>query len=122
MVDLRDNTVSIGELSTLTNVSVRALRYYEQHELLDAQRNGTGQRRFSPDAVETVRRIRLFLDAGLPLAIVSQVLPCFVDDGAQLHACVAEYLHDHMDTVQERIAQLDEQRDTIEQLQRLIVT
>ena len=81
----------------------------------------TGNRRFHPDAVEAVRRIRLFLDAGLPLTVVSQVMPCFVHDGARLHACVADYLHDHMDTVRERIEALDEQRDTIERLQRLVV-
>lgn len=72
-------------------------------------------------AIDHPRR-DLFLDAGLPLAIVSQVMPCFVHNGARLHACVAEYLHDHMDTVRERIEALDEQRHTIECLQRLVVT
>src|SRR5690606_13407235 len=115
------DTISIGELSARTAVSVRALRYYEQHGLLNAFRTGTGHRRFGPDAAETVRRIRMFLDAGLPLAVVSQVIPCFVDDGARLHACVAEYLHDHLDSVRDRIEELDEQRDTIERLQRLVV-
>ncbi|WP_447589450.1 MerR family transcriptional regulator [Microbacterium lacticum] len=121
MTDQDDGTLSIGELSARTGVSVRALRYYEQHDLLDAERTSTGNRRFHPDAVEAVRRIRLFLDAGLPLTVVSQVMPCFVHDGARLHACVADYLHDHMDTVRERIEALDEQRDTIERLQRLVV-
>lgn len=121
MTGQQDGTLSIGELSARTGVSVRALRYYEQHDLLEAERNGTGNRRFRPDAIETVRRIRLFHDAGLPLAVVSQVMPCFLRDGARLHACVADYLHDHMDTVRERIESLDERRDTIERLQQLVV-
>lgn len=119
---LSNEIISIGELSERTGVSVRALRYYEQHGLLTALRTGAGHRRFDPDAAETVRRIRMFLDAGLPLTVVSQIMPCFVDDGAQLDACVAEYLHDHMDAVRVRIEELDEQRDTIERLQQLVVT
>lgn len=121
MAGLGENTIGIGELSGRTRISVRALRYYEQHGLLTAERDGTGHRRFRPDAVETVRRIRLFLDAGLPLAVVAQVMPCFVDDGARLHGCVAEYLHDHLGAVRQRIEELDEQRGTIERLQRLVV-
>ncbi len=120
MAGLDDNMISIGELSERTGVSVRALRYYEQHDLLAAVRTSAGQRRFEPGAAETVRRIRLFLDAGLPLAVVSQVMACFVDDGARLHACVADYLRDHMNHVRERIQELDRQRSTIRQLQQLI--
>lgn len=116
-----DDTISIGQLSDRTGVSVRALRYYEQHGLLTASRTGTGQRRFRPDSTETVRRIRMFLDAGLPLAVVAQVMPCFVGDGTRLHSCVAEYLREHMDSVREQIEHLDEQRETIEHLQQLIV-
>lgn len=121
MAGLYDDTISIGELSDHTGVSVRALRYYEQHGLLAAVRTSTGHRRFEPGAVETVRRIRLFLDAGLPLAVVSQVMPCFVDDGARLDACVAGYLRDHLDLVRERIEELDQQRSTTQRLQQLVV-
>lgn len=120
MAGLYDNTISIGELSERTGVSVRALRYYEQHGLLAAVRTSAGQRRFEPGAAETVRRIRLFLDAGLPLSVVSQVIACFVDDGSRLHACVAEYLRDHMAHVRARVEELDQQRSTVRRLQQLI--
>lgn len=114
-------SISIGELSARTGVSVRALRYYEQNGLLTARREGAGHRRFHPDAVETVRRIRMFLDAGLPLAVVSHVVTCFVQDGTRLDNCVAMYLHEHMDSIRGRIEELDEQRDTVERLQRLLI-
>lgn len=112
--------IPIGVLSDRTGVSVRALRYDEQHGLLEAERTGTGHRRFPVSAVETVRRIRLFLDAGLPLAVVAQVLPCFVDDGAALHACVAEYLRDHLDVVERQIQELDDRRVTLHRLQEIV--
>lgn len=113
--------ITIGELSERTGVSVRALRYYEQNGLLDAARSAAGHRRFDASAEETVRRIRLFLDAGMPLAVVSDVVRCFVDDGARLHACVADYLREHMRAVQQRIDELDEKRRTVAQLQELVV-
>jgi DNA-binding transcriptional MerR regulator len=120
MVGPHHDTISIGDLSARTGVSVRALRYYEQHDLLPAVRTSAGHRRFSPDTTEMVRRIRMLLDAGLPLTVVARIMPCFVDQGARLHACVAEYLRDHMDNVTERIAELDSQRDTVQRLQQLV--
>ncbi|GAA1997840.1 MerR family transcriptional regulator [Microbacterium ulmi] len=121
MMGVYDGTMSIGELSARTGASVRALRYYEQHRLLDARRTSAGHRRFSEDAVETVRRVRLFLEAGLPLAVVSQIMPCFIDDGERLDACVSEYLRDHLGGVQARIDELDKQQMTVARLQRLVV-
>lgn len=113
--------ISIGVLSERTGVSVRALRYYEQNGLLVAARTAAGHRCFPREAVESVRRIRLFLDAGLPIAAVAQLLTCFDDDGKRLHSCVARILRDRMDIVQERMEQLDQQRGTIERLRQLIV-
>ncbi len=76
MPGLYDDTIPIGELSERTGVSVRALRYYEQNDLLNAVRTRAGHRRFPLADIESVRRIRLLLDAGLPpLAVVSQVIP-----------------------------------------------
>ncbi|MDQ1128332.1 MerR family transcriptional regulator [Microbacterium sp. SORGH_AS_0888] len=114
-------SLSIGELSARTGVSVRALRHYEQNGLLTATREGAGHRRFDSDAVETVRRIRLFLDTGLPIAVVSQVMTCFVDGGARLDGCVAAYLREHMDAIRERIDALDRRRDALSRLQQLVV-
>lgn len=116
-----DDTIAIGELSHRTGVSVRALRHYEQNDLLDAVRTSAGHRRFRPADVERVRRIRVLLGAGLPLVVVSQVIPCFLDEGARLHSCVGDYLRAHLKTVQARIEKLGEQQDTIRSLQRMVV-
>ncbi|WP_198410840.1 MerR family transcriptional regulator [Microbacterium halophytorum] len=121
MTDPDRVALSIGELSERTGASVRALRHYEQHGVLTAHRSAAGHRRFAADAVETVRRIRMFLDAGLSLAVVAQIMPCFVDDGARLDACIAGYLSEHMGALRQRIDQLDEQRGTIERLQELVL-
>ncbi|NYI72573.1 DNA-binding transcriptional MerR regulator [Naumannella cuiyingiana] len=120
MTDRHERTITIGELAARTGLSVRAVRYYEQHGLLPAVRTSAGHRRFDPEAAETVRRIRLFLDAGLPLAIVARVLPCF-EGGDRLASCVADYLDEHMDSLARRMEELDEQRGTLQRLQELVV-
>ena len=99
---------------------MRSLRYYEEHGLLPAERSRAGHRRFRIDDIETVRRIRLLLEAGLPLAVVAQVMPCFGDDGRRLNSCVAAYLRDQIDIIRIRMHGLEVQRDAVERLQQLV--
>ncbi|MFD8867101.1 MerR family DNA-binding transcriptional regulator [Streptomyces sp. NPDC059590] len=42
----------IGEVAAKAGVSVRALRYYEQQDLLHSSRNPGGQRRYPDGAVD----------------------------------------------------------------------
>jgi DNA-binding transcriptional MerR regulator len=70
--------VLIGELAQRTGVSQRSLRYYEQQGLLHAERDVHGYRRYGPDSVRTVARIRAFLAAGLSTDVIRGVLPCVV--------------------------------------------
>src|ERR1041384_618552 len=71
----------IGELATRTGVSVRALRYYEEQELLGAVRSSGGQRQYPDHAVERVDLIQLLYAAGLSSRTVRSLLPC-VDSGS----------------------------------------
>lgn len=66
----------IGELSNTTGVSVRSLRYYEEQGLLGAQRTMSGQRTYTPDAVERVELIQQLFTAGLSSAAMVDLLPC----------------------------------------------
>ena len=76
----------IGELARQTGVSVRALRYYEQHGLLAPARRPSGYRVYSEEDVAAVRRIRILLAAGLSTAQIFEALPCIVDDAGWLAA------------------------------------
>lgn len=106
-----EETMPIGVLSERTGVSVRALRHYEQARLLHPDRTSAGHRRFRAADVESVRRIRLLLRAGLPLTVIAQILPCFIHEGSHLDACVANYLQNHLATVSARIKALDDQQN-----------
>ncbi|MEH0843242.1 MerR family transcriptional regulator [Micromonospora sp. CPCC 205711] len=66
----------IGELAARTGVSVRALRYYEEQNLLAAERSAGGQRHYPESAVDRVQWIQRLYAAGLPSRTVLELLPC----------------------------------------------
>ncbi|MBU5894384.1 MerR family transcriptional regulator, partial [Vibrio cholerae O1] len=64
----------IGEVTRRAGVSVRALRYYEEQDLLRAERSSGGQRRYPDSAVDRVQLIQQLYAAGLPSRSVREVL------------------------------------------------
>ncbi|OPG14302.1 MerR family transcriptional regulator [Microbispora sp. GKU 823] len=100
----------IGEMVRRTGVSERLLRYYEEQGLLAPARLPSGYRVYSDADVDTVRRIRTLLAAGLSTTTIAQVLPCVRDDGPNLAPVCSEL-----------VAQLRRERErithTIEDLQ-----
>lgn len=82
--------MQIGELARRCAVSVRLLRYYEEQGLLHPGRTAAGYRTYTSGDVETVRRIRQLLAAGLPTAIIAEVLPCLVVEGRDLVPACAD--------------------------------
>jgi DNA-binding transcriptional MerR regulator len=72
----------IGELATRAGVSVRALRYYEQQNLLTSERSSSGQRHYSENAVERVRLIQQLYAAGLSSKSILELLPRVVNGRA----------------------------------------
>jgi DNA-binding transcriptional MerR regulator len=68
--------VRIGELAMKAGVSVRALRYYEEQQLLYSQRSPSGQRHYPDPAVERVQLIQMLYGAGLSSSTIAHLLPC----------------------------------------------
>jgi len=68
--------VKIGELSKLTGVSVRSLRYYEQQGLIAPQRLENGYREYHALTIEQVNTIQFYLKLGLSTEQISQFLQC----------------------------------------------
>jgi DNA-binding transcriptional MerR regulator len=66
----------IGELAKRTGTSRRLLRYYEEHGLLEPERTANGYREYDERFIPRVAQIRGLLDAGLPIRIIQQLLPC----------------------------------------------
>src|SRR3954447_23798292 len=94
----------IGELARRTGVTTRALRYYEEQNLLTSERSGSGQRRYTEDAVDRIHLVRQLYAAGLSSRTVAELTPCVIDGKATpelLQRLAAE--RDHLD---QRIAEL----------------
>ncbi|WP_062215609.1 MerR family transcriptional regulator [Streptomyces sp. NBRC 109706] len=72
----------VGELAARTGVSVRALRYYEERDLLAAERSPRGQRHYPESAVDRVLLIQQLYAAGLSSRTIVELLPCVLDGRA----------------------------------------
>ncbi|MFD4263423.1 MerR family transcriptional regulator [Streptomyces sp. NPDC058534] len=84
----------IGELSRKTGVHERLLRYYEEQNLLQPERRPSGYREYGEADVDTVRRIRSLLAAGLNTATIATILPCLHDEGERLVPNCSDLLAD----------------------------
>ncbi|MFI6996657.1 MerR family transcriptional regulator [Nocardia sp. NPDC050175] len=72
----------IGDLAAKTGVSVRALRYYEEHHLLRATRSPSGQRHYPDHAIVRVEMIQRMYSAGLSSKSILEILPCMATGAA----------------------------------------
>ncbi|MCM2415929.1 MULTISPECIES: MerR family transcriptional regulator [unclassified Streptomyces] len=96
----------IGQLASLTGVSERSLRYYEEQGLLASRRTPGGHRDFPEGAVDRVIRIQELYAAGLHSSKIARILPCMRDEdgGPSLRA------------TPELVAELTTERDRIDQM------
>jgi len=107
----------IGEVAARAGVSVRALRYYEEQGLLEAERTASGQRRYAESAVGRVRFIQQMYAAGLGSADVLEVLPC-VHTGQATPEMIAR-LVEQRDGIDRQIAELTQARDRLDEIIRI---
>ncbi|RKN37914.1 MerR family transcriptional regulator [Streptomyces hoynatensis] len=84
----------IGEMVRRTGVSERLLRYYEEQGLLRPERLPSGYRVYREADVETVRRVRALLGAGLSTCAIARMLPCLADEGERLVPVCPELVAD----------------------------
>lgn len=103
----------IGELARRCNVSTRALRYYEEQQLLTSSRHANGYRDYPESAVETVRRIRVLLDAGFNAETIRKVLPCLNGDEIDMCPQVATAIRETLRGIDKQLRDLDAKRARI---------
>jgi DNA-binding transcriptional MerR regulator len=109
--------MQIGELARRTATPARRLRYYEEQGLLSSQRSANGYRDYDPQAVQRVTQIRGLIDAGIPTAIIKDILPLLDNPRAILPASPATGLVDalehHRGQLDARIQCITRNRDAI---------
>lgn len=104
----------IGEVSARAGVSPRALRYYEEQGLLDAERSVSGQRHYDDGAVDRVQLIQRLYAAGLNSQTVGELLPC-VHTGIATPAML-DRLEVQRDRVDRQAHELLETRDRLDRV------
>lgn len=105
----------IGELADRSGVSVRALRYYEEQGLLEAERTPHGQRRYEASAVAKVRFFQQMYAAGLTSANIATLLPCM--NTGHTDAAQRRMLAEQRERV---AARRDELQTALDQLDRIL--
>ncbi|MFF9497926.1 MerR family transcriptional regulator [Streptomyces flaveolus] len=102
--------LTIGELASYAQVTVRAVRHYHAKGLLpEPERDHSGYRRYGADAVVELVKIRTLAEAGVPLARVRELLQADEEEFATAVADIDERLRTEIHERQrhrERIARL----------------
>lgn len=107
----------ISDCAELTGTTVRTIRYYHQIGLLPIPGHRGGRRDYGLDHVARILRIRWLADAGVPLDAVAQILAS--DEATETDGGGERTLRElraTARTLDERLAELTEQRERIDAL------
>ena len=104
----------IGELAQQAGVSVRALRYYEEQQLLTSTRTSGGQREYAAGDVERVRFFQTLYAAGLSSRRIAELLPCM--DTGTTTSQQRQMLDEERDRLDRRIQELVEARARLDEI------
>ncbi len=107
----------IGELARRAQVSVRSLRYYEEQDLVPADRSPGGHREYTEADVGRVRFIQQLYSAGFASRAIARLLP-FLDTRVVTPA-MRQDLEDEDERLQQQIIQLTIARDRLAELRTI---
>ncbi|MGW1714613.1 MerR family transcriptional regulator [Streptomyces sp. NPDC002156] len=109
-----ERLIRIGEVARGADVSVRAVRYYEQQGLLIAERSPSGQRLYRQDAIHLVRFFQQMFAAGLTSRRISELLPCW--DSGHTDAGQRAMLRAERERIQAKIDDLQAALDHLDEV------
>lgn len=104
----------IGELARRAGVSVRALRYYEEQNLLSSTRNSGGQRVYVEADVGRVELLQSLYAVGIPSREITEILPCVDDPSAEHSEHAWASVRSHRDQLAANIKELAARRDALD--------
>ncbi|GAA2617851.1 MerR family transcriptional regulator [Paractinoplanes durhamensis] len=77
----------IGELASRGGTSTRTLRYYEEHGLVQPQRDPNGYRQYDDAELRVVHEIRSLLAVGFGLDDIKPFVACLRAGNSAGHVC-----------------------------------
>ena len=108
--------MTIGQAAAESGVPAKTIRYYEQIGLIPAAPRGeSGYRVYGPEAVETLRFIQRARRLGFSVKAVGDLLALWQDHG-RASADVRRIAEEHIAMIEQRIAELQTIRDTLDDL------
>lgn len=108
--------LTIGDLSSRTNVKIPTIRYYEQIGLLDAPpRSGGGQRRYGTNQVNRLNFIRHARELGFEVEDIRELLAMTERPQASCHQADS-IAQSHLAEVDRRIASLQALRGELSRM------
>jgi DNA-binding transcriptional MerR regulator len=92
-MDQQKDLLSIGAFASMTRLSIKALRLYDQLDLLQPRHVDpqTGYRFYGIDQLSSARMIRNMREMDMPLATIRQVLAALTSSPALAEALMQEY-------------------------------
>ncbi|OKH84475.1 MerR family transcriptional regulator [Mycobacterium sp. SWH-M3] len=101
-------TLSIGDFSRMTQLSVKTLRHYHDVRLLEPHHvdPSTGYRYYTVDQVPTAQVVRRLRDLGMPVADVRAVLTCAPGERNELISEHLKRLEDQLDATRSAVESL----------------
>lgn len=102
--------MQIGVLAASTDVTTKAIRYYESIGVLDEPaRTESGYRSYGPEAIERLQFIKQAQSSGLALTEIKSILE-IKDEGGQSCEHTRELLKSHLDELDRKIIELQQAR------------
>ena len=107
-------TLSIGDVSAATGLSVHTLRMYERDGLLTTvlRRDAGGRRVYTEDDVQWLANVRIFRSSGMPLAVIARFAE-LVREGEGNEEERLRLLHEHADRIAVQQQSIEAARELI---------
>ncbi|HYF43494.1 MAG TPA: Cu(I)-responsive transcriptional regulator [Ramlibacter sp.] len=107
---------NIGEAARRSGVSAKMVRHYESLGLLPAvHRTESGYRQYSEREVHTLRFIKRSRDLGFSMAEIAELLKLW-QNRRRSSADVRRVASKHVDDLNQRIAEMEQMRQTLQHL------
>jgi MerR family redox-sensitive transcriptional activator SoxR len=112
--DVTSKTLSVGEVAARSGFAASALRFYEREELIHADRNSGGQRRFDQAVLRRLAFIRAARHVGLTLEEIRAALATLPEGRTPNKADWARLSRSWRSRLDDEIRALEALRDGLE--------
>lgn len=107
--------MNINRAATLTGITAKTLRYYEDIGLVSPDRQGNGYRDYGEDDVRQLTFLRRARDLGFSIESCRSLLALWSDTG-RASADVKRIAAEHLADVERKLEELENMRDTLGRL------